>query len=63
MEILGLLTSSTFLVSLLIFYVILLLILREFNCWYFKINKIVDILEKNQEIQKETNRLLDELKK
>ena len=37
------------------------LVLREVFCWYYKINKIVDVLERNEQIQKETNRLLEEL--
>jgi len=61
MEILGLLTNSTFLVLVLVGYIALFLILREFYCWYFKINKIVDVLEKSQKAQEKTNLLLEEL--
>lgn len=40
----------------------LFLALREVFCWYYKINKIVNILEKNQKTQEKTNVLLEELK-
>ena len=63
MELLELLTSKGFWILVLVILICLFLVLREFYCWYFKLNKIVDVLEKNQEIQKETNRLLEELKK
>jgi len=63
MELLELLTSKGFWILVLVILICLFLVLREFYCWYFKLNKIVDVLEKNQEIQKETNKLLEELKK
>jgi hypothetical protein len=63
MELLELLTSKGFWILVLVILICLFLVLREFYCWYFKLNKIVDVLEKNQQIQKETNRLLEELKK
>ena len=47
---------------ILIFAVGLFLALREVFCWYYKINKIVNILEKNQKTQEKTNLLLEELK-
>lgn len=47
---------------ILIFAVGLFLALREVFCWYYKINKIVNILEKNQKTQEKTNVLLEELK-
>ena len=63
MELLELLTSKGFWILVLVILICLFLVLREFYCWYFKLNKIVDVLEKNQKIQKETNKLLEELKK
>ena len=63
MELLELLTSKGFWILVLVILICLFLVLRECYCWYFKLNKIVDVLEKNQQIQKETNRLLEELKK
>jgi len=63
MELLELLTSKGFWILVLVSSIALFLVLREFYCWYFKLNKIVDVLEKNQQIQKETNKLLEELKK
>jgi len=63
MELLELLTSKGFWILVLVILICLFLVLREFYCWYFKLNKIVDVLEKNQQIQKETNKLLEELKK
>ena len=39
-------TSLGFLVVFLVVAVILFLILREFFCWYWKINKIVHLLER-----------------
>ena len=47
---------------ILIFAVGLFLALREVFCWYYKINKIVNILEKNQKTHEKTNVLLEELK-
>ncbi len=61
MELLELLTSKIFLALTLLFSIGLFLALREVFCWYYKINKIVDILEKNQKIQEQTNVLLQEL--
>ena len=63
LEIMELLGNKAFLALVLVILICLFLVLREFYCWYFKLNKIVDVLEKNQQIQKETNRLLEELKK
>ena len=63
LEIMELLGNKAFLALVLVSLIGLFLVLREFYCWYFKLNKIVDVLEKNQEIQKETNKLLEELKK
>ena len=63
LEIIELFGNKAFLALILISSIALFLVLREFYCWYFKLNKIVDVLEKNQQIQKETNRLLEELKK
>ena len=63
LEIIELLGNKAFLALILISSIALFLVLREFYCWYFKLNKIVDVLEKNQQIQKETNKLLEELKK
>jgi hypothetical protein len=63
LEIIELFGNKAFLALILISSIALFLVLREFYCWYFKLNKIVDVLEKNQEIQKETNKLLEELKK
>ena len=61
MEILGLLTNSTFLILVAIGYIALFLILREFYCWYFKLNKIVDVLDKSRKAQEKTNLLLEGL--
>ena len=63
LEIMELFGNKAFLALIFISSIALFLVLREFYCWYFKLNKIVDVLEKNQEIQKETNKLLEELKK
>jgi len=63
MELLGLLTSKAVLALILLFAVGLFLALREVFCWYYKINKIVNILEKQQKTQEQTNILLQELKK
>jgi len=63
LEIMELLGNKAFLALVLVSLIGLFLVLREFYCWYFKLNRIVDVLEKNQQIQKETNRLLEELKK
>jgi hypothetical protein len=63
LEIMELFGNKAFLALILISSIALFLVLREFYCWYFKLNKIVDVLEKNQQIQKETNKLLEELKK
>jgi hypothetical protein len=63
LEIIELFGNKAFLALILISSIALFLVLRQFYCWYFKLNKIVDVLEKNQEIQKETNKLLEELKK
>jgi hypothetical protein len=61
LEIMELFGNKAFLALILISSIALFLILREFYCWYFKLNKIVDILERNEKVQKETNRLLQEL--
>jgi hypothetical protein len=61
LEIMELFGNKAFLALILISSIALFLVLREFYCWYFKLNKIVDVLEKNQQIQKETNKLLEEL--
>ena len=61
LEIMELFGNKAFLALILISSIALFLILREFYCWYFKLNKIVDILERNEKVQKETNRLLEEL--
>lgn len=63
MESIDLLTKLGYnLALILIFAVGLFLALREVFCWYYKINKIVNILEKNQKTQEKTNVLLEELK-
>jgi len=56
-----LLANKSFLLGVVAVSIGLFLALREVYCWYFKLNKIVDILEKNQQIQKETNKLLEQL--
>ena len=61
LEIMELFGNKAFLALILISSIGLFLILREFYCWYFKLNKIVDILERNEKVQKETNILLEEL--
>jgi hypothetical protein len=61
LEIMELFGNKAFLALILISSIVLFLILREFYCWYFKLNKIVDILERNEKVQKETNVLLQEL--
>jgi hypothetical protein len=61
LEIIELFGNKAFLALVLVILICLFLVLREFYCWYFKLNKIVDVLEKNQQIQKETNKLLEEL--
>ena len=63
LEIMELLTSKAVLALILLFAVGLFLALREVFCWYYKINKIVNILEKQQKTQEQTNILLQELKK
>ncbi len=60
-QIMDLLTNKVFLALIFIVAVGLFLIMREVYCWYFKLNKIVDLLEKNQQLEKETNRLLQQL--
>ena len=60
-QIMELFTNKVFLALLFIVAVGLFLIMREVYCWYFKLNKIVDLLEKNQQLEKETNRLLQQL--
>jgi len=47
----------------LIIIVVIFLITREFWCWYFKINKVVGILEQKLEEQKRSNELLLKLVK
>ena len=61
LEIIELFGNKAFLALILISSIALFLVLREVFCWYYKINKIVDILERNEQVQKETNRLLEEL--
>lgn len=61
LEIMELFGNKAFLALILICSIGLFLVLREVFCWYYKINKIVDVLERNEQIQKETNRLLQEL--
>ena len=61
LEIMELFGNKAFLALIFISSIALFLVLREFYCWYFKLNKIVDILERNEKVQKETNRLLQEL--
>ena len=63
LEIMELLGNKAFLALVLVSLIGLFLVLREFYCWYFKLNRIVEILERNQKIQEKTNRLLEELKK
>jgi len=63
LEIMELLTNKAVLALILLFAVGLFLALREVFCWYYKINKIVNILEKQQKTQEQTNILLQELKK
>jgi len=62
LEIMELLGNKAFLALIFICSIALFLVLREVFCWYYKINKIVEVLQKNQQIQKETNILLEELK-
>ncbi len=40
----------------------LFIILREFFCWYWKINKIVNLLEEIGDISKVTNTLLGSIR-
>ena len=61
LEIMELFGNKAFLALVLVSLIGLFLVLREFYCWYFKLNRIVDVLEKNQQIQKETNKLLEQL--
>jgi len=61
LEIMELFRNKAFLALILISSIALFLVLREVFCWYYKINKIVDVLERNEQVQKETNRLLEEL--
>ena len=61
LEIMELSGNKAFLALILISSIALFLVLREVFCWYYKINKIVDVLERNEQVQKETNRLLEEL--
>ena len=56
-----LLANKSFLLVVVAVSIGLFLALREVYCWYFKLNKIVDILKENQQIQKETNKLLEQL--
>ena len=60
-QIMELFTNKVFLALLFISAIGVFLVLREVYCWYFKLNKIVDLLEKNQQLEKETNRLLQQL--
>lgn len=46
-----------------IIIIIIFLILREFWCWYWKINKINDLLQKKLDEQERTNILLERLLK
>jgi hypothetical protein len=46
-----------------IIIIIIFLITREFWCWYFKINKVADLLEQQLEEQKRSNELLLKLVK
>ena len=62
LEIMELFGNKAFLALIFICSIALFLVLREVFCWYYKINKIVEVLQKNQQIQKETNILLEELK-
>jgi len=61
LEIMELLGNKAFLALVLVSLIGLFLVLREFYCWYFKLNRIVEILERNQKLQEKTNRLLEEL--
>ena len=61
LEIIELFGNKAFLALIFICSIGLFLVLREVFCWYYKINKIVDVLERNEQIQKETNKLLEEL--
>jgi len=61
LEIMELLTNKVFLAILLVVFIAMFFIMREVYCWYFKLNKIVDLLEKSNQLEKETNRLLEEL--
>jgi len=61
LEIMELFGNKAFLALIFISSIALFLVLREVFCWYYKINKIVDVLERNEQVQKETNRLLEEL--
>lgn len=47
-------------IVLLLFFVGIVLSLRHFFCWYFKFNKIVQILEKNQKLQEKLLKKLDD---
>ena len=63
LEIMELLGNKAVLALIFISAIAIFLVLREVFCWYYKINKIVDVLERNEKVQKETNRLLEELNK
>jgi hypothetical protein len=44
--------------GLIFFGIILFIILREFFCWYYKINAIKTIMEEQRDIMMEQNKLL-----
>lgn len=61
LEMLELFTNKAVLALILVIGLALFFLMREVYCWYFKLNKIVDLLEKSNQLEKETNRLLEEL--
>ena len=45
-------------IGIIVFGIILFIILREFFCWYYKINAIKTIMEEQRDIMMEQNKLL-----
>lgn len=43
------------------FFLLLFYLTREFWCWYFKINRLVQLLEESNELQSEANELLEKI--
>ena len=44
--------NSSYLIAYLLFAISLFLILREFFCWYWKINSIKEIMEEQRDLLK-----------